>query len=176
MTGYPARRPSGGRGRGAYRIGRAQRPRAVAVARPHPPSAGADVRPAPYRLCPSHVKPQCKQSRMALRGVAHCCLRSHQEHPLEVAGAAPLSRLLQANWFALAEQPPKPLPSPPVWRRHGGRTATIARRLPHAAHRLVGDHPPDPHGIQRAWRHGGWMPGTGGEPWWLGMKGARRAP
>ena len=49
----------------------------------------------------------CEQFRQARRGVAHCCARGHEGAPLEVEGAAALSRVLQA-WLAPAEPPPEP--------------------------------------------------------------------
>ena len=129
LAGYVARRP-GGRGGGGgaarpFEIVCAQRPRAVGAALPRPPPA-ADVKPAPYRLCPIHLKPQCEQCRLPRRGVAHCCARGHEGHPVAVAGAAALSRVVQV-WLAPLEPPPEPLakrlcvaPAPAVtsrWQR-----------------------------------------------------------
>ena len=71
LAGYLPRRPGGGAPARPYEIVCAQRPRAVGVARPRPPPS-ADVRPAPCRLCPVHLQPQCEQCRLVRRGVAHC--------------------------------------------------------------------------------------------------------
>ena len=87
-------------------IVRAQRPRAVAMARPRPPPA-AGVTPALCRLCPIHVKPQCEACRLVRRVVARCCARGHKRHPMAVGGAAASSRVLQA-WSAPLERPPEP--------------------------------------------------------------------
>ena len=74
---------------------------------PAAPATAADVRPAPCRLCPIHLKPQCEQCQVARRGVAHCCARGHEGHPVAVVGADASSRVLQA-WLAPLEPPSEP--------------------------------------------------------------------
>ena len=61
--------------------------RVVGAAWSRPPAA-ADVKPAPCRLCPIHLRPQCEQCRLPWWGVAHCYVRGHKGHLLAVAGAA----------------------------------------------------------------------------------------
>ena len=111
LARYLPRRPGGGAAARSYKIVRVQRPRAVGVARPCPPRS-ADVRPVPWRLCPVHVHPQCKQCRLARWGVAHCCARGHAGHPAAMAGAAASSRVLQVS-LAPPEPPPEPLAKRP---------------------------------------------------------------
>ena len=176
LAGYLPRCPGGG-------PRRAQRPRAVGMARPRPPPA-VDVRLAPCRLCPVHLKPQCEHCRLARRGVAHCCVRGHEGHPVAVAGTAASSRALQV-WLAPPEPPPEPpakrpcvalvpavadrcqrpdcrSPSPPA---RGGWVQSTLPWVPNAA--------PPLHGIQPAPRHGGGGDNRcGGEPQWLGTDGA----
>ena len=86
LAGYLPRCPGGGAPARPYEIVRAQRLRAVGVAQPRPPPLG-DVTPAPCRLCPVHLQPQCEQCRLARRGWAHCCTRGHEGQPAAVAGA-----------------------------------------------------------------------------------------
>ena len=74
------------------------------------PPLAADVKPARC-LCPVHLKLQCEHCRLARQGVAHCCTRGHEGHPVAVAGTAASSRALQA-WLA----PPEPPPEPPAKR------------------------------------------------------------
>ena len=93
LAGYLPHRLGGGVPARPYEIVRAQRPRAVGVARPRPPPP-ADVRPAPCRLRPVHLQLQCEHCRLARWGVAHCCARGHTGQPAALAGGAASSRIL----------------------------------------------------------------------------------
>ena len=176
LAGYLPRRPGRGAPARLYEIVRAQRPRAVGVARPRPPPS-ADVRLAPSRLCP--IKPLCEQCRLARRGVAHCCARGHAGHPAAVAGAAASSRVLQA-WLAPLEPPSEPpakrpyvAPVPAVAGRHqradcrspspSARRGRVQSTLPWVGN-TAPPPPPPPHGIQRAPLRGGGATRSGGEP------------
>ena len=165
LAGYLPRRPGGGPPARPYKIGRA-RGQWLWPGRPRPPPA-ADVRPAPCRLCPIHVKPQCKQCRLARREVAHYCARGHKGHPMAVAWAAASSRVLQA-WLVPPEPPPEPpakrpcvVPAPAVASRRQrpdcrSPSPPARRSWVQSTQPWVGNAaPPPPHGIQRAPQQGG---------------------
>ena len=156
------------------------------MARPCPlPSA--DVSPAPCRLCPVHLQPQCEQCWLARRGVAHSCVRGHAGHPAAVAGAAASSWVLQA-WLAPPELPLElpamqaPLrgaatggsgPPPAAGWPLAQPTGTPRPSAKYSA--LGGEYSPSPSTGSSGPQQGGReATGSGGEPQWLGTHGAGR--
>ena len=137
------------------------------MARPRPPLA-ADVRPAPRRLCPVQLKPQCKHCRLARRGGALLRAGSRGtprgsagdsgpvKGPAGVAGAAGAATGVanQAPSCGAGTGSGGPPPAAGLPPAQPTRMVRLGAQYP-----APGTDPPPPPGIQRAPRWGG-----GGRP------------